>query len=192
MVKGLILGTLVGTVATIETQRLLLRLPQASDAQAFLDIHQDPEVIELKQVTMDEPPGGIDFAVRNVERMLRHWESQRFGQWAVVERATGEVIGCVGFYNPKGWLGIDLSWIMHRSRWGNGFATEACLAAIDWAWQTDEIHHIISLIGPHDLRSIRIATKIGEQFERADVDPLNGEKVVVYGIRRASRINLST
>jgi len=33
-------------------------------------------------------------------------------------------------------------------------------------------------------RSIRIATKIGERFERADVDPLNGEPVHVYTIAR--------
>src|SRR5256885_8751759 len=145
-------------MSAVETPRLLLRLPEIDDAQAFLDIHQDPELIELKQITLTEPVGGIDLALRNVERMLRHWESRRFGQWAVVEKNTGLVIGCVGFYNPAGWPGIDLGWVIHRSRCANGFATEACRAAIDWAWTTGEIQHIISLIAPHDLRSIRIAT----------------------------------
>ena len=111
-------------------------------------------------------------------------EFRRFGQWAVVEKATGLVIGCVGFYNPEGWPGIDLGWVVHRSRWGNGFATEAGRAAIDWAWTTGEIDHIISLIAPHDLRSIRVATKVGERFERADADPINSEKVHVYGVCR--------
>ena len=73
-------------MSTVDTPRLLLRLPEIDDAQAFLDIHQDPELIELKQITLTEPVGGIDLAVRNVERMLRHWESRRFGQWAVVEK----------------------------------------------------------------------------------------------------------
>jgi len=168
----------------VDTPRLLLRLPEMDDAQAFLDIHQDPELIALKQITLTKPIGGIDLAVRNVERMLRHWESRRFGQWAVVEKATGLVIGCVGFYNPEGWPGIDLGWVVHRSRWGNGFATEAGRAAIDWAWTTGEIDHIISLIAPHDLRSIRVATKVGERFERADADPINSEKVHVYGVCR--------
>jgi RimJ/RimL family protein N-acetyltransferase len=169
---------------TVETARLLLRVPRAADANAFLEIHQDPEVIELKQVTLTEPPGGIDLALRNVERMLRHWSKRGYGQWAVTERATGDVIGSVGFYNPEGWPGIDLGWIFHRSRWGNGFATEAAHAALQWAWQTENIDHVISLIAPNDLRSIRIATKIGQGFERADVDPIHGEPVVVYGIHR--------
>jgi len=43
---------------------------------------------------------------------------------------------------------------------------------------------VISLIAPGDLRSIRVATKIGECFERADVDPINGEAVHVYGVHR--------
>jgi RimJ/RimL family protein N-acetyltransferase len=174
-------------MVTVETARLSLRLPAVADAKPFLEIHQDPEVIELKQVTLTEPPGGLDVAVRNVERMDRHWRQRGYGQWAVVEKATSEVIGCVGFYNPEGWPGIDLGWIFHRSRWGNGFATEACRAALEWAWKTDSIDHVISLIAPSDLRSIRVATKIGETFERADSDPIHGEPVVVYGIQRPER-----
>src|SRR4051812_47576063 len=146
----------------VETPRLLLRLPERVDAHAFMEIHQDPEVIELKQVTLMEPPGGIDLALRNVERMLRHWHRCGYGQWSVVERATNEVIGCVGFFHPDGWPGVDLGWIVHRSRWGNGFATEAARAALEAAWQTNTIDHVISLIAPSDARSIRVATKIGE------------------------------
>jgi RimJ/RimL family protein N-acetyltransferase len=174
-------------MASVDTARLLLRLPGTADAEPFLEIHQDPEVIELKQVTLTEPPGGIDLALRNVERILRHWRLRGYGQWAVVEKATGDVIGCVGFFYPEGWPGIDLSWIIHRSRWGHGFATEAGRAALAWAWETGTIGHVISLIAPSDLRSIRVATKIGESFERADVDPINGEQVHVYGVHRPER-----
>jgi len=59
-----------------------------------------------------------------------------------------------------------------------------CWPALHWAWQHTSIDHVISLIAPDDRRSIRIATKIGEQFERADLDPANGEPVHVYGIHR--------
>jgi RimJ/RimL family protein N-acetyltransferase len=169
---------------TVETTRLLLRLPERADAAALLEIHQDPEVIELKQVTLLEPLGGIDLGLRNVERMRRHWERCGYGQFAVVERVTNEVIGCVGFHHPQGWPGVDLGWIIHRSRWGNGFATEAAIAALESGWQTSSIDHVISLIAPADARSIRVATKIGESFERVDVDPVHGEPVHVYGVHR--------
>jgi len=55
---------------------------------------------------------------------------------------------------------------------------------LQWAWANTRIDHVISLIGPADFRSQRIATKIGERFERADTDPANGEPVHVYGIYR--------
>ena len=70
-------------------------------------------------------------------------------------------------------------WVARRREHGEH------LAFIDLRDHTGIVQCVVD--GAHDLRSIRIATKIGEQFERADVDPLNGEKVVVYGIRRASR-----
>jgi RimJ/RimL family protein N-acetyltransferase len=188
LVQGLSLH--FSSVTTVETPRLLLRLPQPADAHRFLEMHQDPEVIERKQVTLTEPVGGIDLALRNIDRMLRHWQVRGYGQWAVVEKTTNDVMGCVGFFHPDPWPGIDLGWIIHRSRWNMGFGSEAARAAIQWAWDSTEIDHIISLIAPDDLRSIRIATKIGEQFERADVDPINGETVHVYGIDRARRIDL--
>jgi RimJ/RimL family protein N-acetyltransferase len=173
-------------VATIETPRLLLRLPEAADAQPFLEIHQDPEVVERKQVRLMEPVGGLDLALRNVERMLRHWQLRGYGQWAVVEKGTNETIGCVGFHHPDRWPGVDLGWIIHRSRWNMGFASEASRAAVQWAWASTDIDHIISLISPGDVRSIRVATKTGERFERADVDPVNGEPVHVYRIDRTT------
>ena len=172
------------TATPIETKRLLLRLPVPDDARQLVEIHQDPEVIARKQVTLLSAPGGIEVGLRNVDRMLRHWDRWGYGQWAVVEKATARVIGCVGFMQPEDWPAIDLGWIIRRSRWGNGFATEAAGAALGWAWSTPKMDHIMSLIGPDNAASIRVATKIGEQFEREGISPFSGERVLIYGIRR--------
>lgn len=169
----------------VETGRVLLRVPELADAAALADVLWDPEVVEKKQVTLHEPPGGLDLAVKNTESMRRQWAVRGYGQWSVVEKATSQVIGCVGFYHPQTpWPGADLGWAIHRSRWGQGLTTEAAAAALAWAWQSTRLERIISLIAPGDLRSIRVATKIGERYERADVDPLNGEPVHVYGLAR--------
>ena len=168
----------------IETERLLLRLPVTDDADPFVGIHQDPEVIALKHVTLTAPPGGIEVGARNVDRMLRHWNRRGYGQWAVVERATARVIGCVGFLQLDDSPDIELGWIIHRSRWGNGFATEAARAALDWAWSASTIDHVKSLIGPDNLASIRVATKIGERLEGEGISPSSGENVLIYGIRK--------
>ena len=121
---------------------------------------------------------------RNIDRMLRHWDRRGYGQWAVVERATGQVVGCVGFLQPDDCPGIELGWIVLRARWGNGFATEAARAAIEWAWRMGTIDHVTSLIGRDNLASIRVATKIGERFEGEGICPTSGENVMVYGIRK--------
>jgi RimJ/RimL family protein N-acetyltransferase len=157
-----------------------------TDAQALMGILWDPEVVKNKQVTLREPPGGLDLALKNTNEMRRQWERRGYGQWAVIEKGTGDVIGCVGFYHPeRPWPGVDLGWVLHRSRWGHGLATEAATAALDWVWQRTPIDRVVSLIGPDDSRSIRIATKIGERFERADVDPVHGEPMHVYAVGRS-------
>jgi RimJ/RimL family protein N-acetyltransferase len=171
-------------MARVETPRLLLRLPDLSDADPFMEIFWDREVVEKKQVTLTEPPGNIDLARRKTTALIDHWESRGYGLWTVVEKATGQVIGCVGLQRWKGWPGIELAWVIHRSRWSQGFATEAARAALEWAWTSTQIDHIISLINADDARSMRVATKVGEQFERTGVDPINNEAIHVYGIRR--------
>ena len=182
---GPILRTVPFPIHSVETTRLLLRVPELADAQALMGIIWDPEVVEQKQVTLREPPGGLDLALKNTNDMRRQWELRGYGQWSVIEKATGHVMGCVGFYHPqRPWPGVDLGWVIHRSRWGHGFATEAATAAIGWAWENTRIDRILSLIAPDDRRSIRVATKIGERFERADVDPVHGEPVHVYAIAR--------
>ena len=160
-------------------------MPELADAKALMGIVWDPEVVEQKQVTLLEPPGDLDLALKNTGDMRRQWERRGYGQWCVIEKATGDVIGIVGFYHPqRPWPGVDLGWVIQRSRWGNGFATEAASAALEWVWEQTGIDHVISLIAPNDVRSIRVATKIGQRFERADEDPVHGEPVHVYAIAR--------
>ncbi len=147
----------------------------------------DPEVVEKKQVTLTEAPGDVELARRKTASLVEHWDSRGYGLWTVVEKASEQIIGCVGLQKWKGWPDVELAWAIHRSHWGHGFATEAALAALDWAWARTEIAHIVSLINADDLRSMRVATKVGERFERADVDPINGGSIHVYGIHRPNR-----
>ena len=171
----------------IDTSRLRLRLPETSDAEPMIEIHLDPEAIKNVLLTGGpSPPGELRVAWQNIAMMIGHWHLRGYGQWVVVEKASGEVIGRVGLWNPEGWPGIELGWIIRRSRWGHGFATEAARAALEWAWDNIHTDHIISIIQPDSLPSIRVAEKIGERFERAD--SLNGASVHIYGVRRPAAL----
>jgi RimJ/RimL family protein N-acetyltransferase len=165
---------------TVETARLILRLPEASDAQPLLDIHEHPDAIKF--VSLGPSRRGIIGAWTNVATMIGHWQLRNYGQWTIVEKASGEVIGRVGLWNPEGWPGVELGWIIQPSRWGNGFATEASKAALDWTWAHSRVDHVISLIEPTNAPSIRVAEKIGEQLERREM--VMGEDTCVYGVLR--------
>ena len=167
-------------MVTLETSRLRLRPPLASDAEPLRAIHEDPEVVQ--HVVFGSPPGGVTAAWRNVAMMIGHWHLRGYGQWTVVEKASDEVVGRVGLWNPEGWPGIELGWSIRYSQWGRGFATEAARMALQWTWDHVETDHIISIIQPDNSRSIRVAVKVGERLERADV--INDATVHIYGIDR--------
>lgn len=168
----------------IETPRLVLRLPEVSDAEPFMAIMWDPEVVEKKQVTLTEEPGDLELARKKTALLIDHWHTRGYGMWTVVEKASRQVIGTVGLQKWKGWPDAELAWVIHRNCWGQGLASEAASAALAWAWANTTLDHIISIINADDTRSMKVATKVGEQFERADVDPINGESVHIYGVSR--------
>lgn len=164
----------------VDTARLSLRPPTGSDLQPYVDIHEDPEVLEY--LTTAGPLRGREAAWRLLAVSIGHWQLRGYGQWTVVEKATDEIIGRVGLWHPEGWPGLEVGWVIRRSRWGQGFATEAARAAVDFAFTTVGAEHLISLIHPQNARSIRVAEKLGEQLE--GTHEVEGETHQVYGIRR--------
>ena len=62
-----------------------------------------------------------------------HWELRGFGQWALIEQDTGELVGRAGLLRPENWPGLEVGWLVGREHWGRGFAPEAGRASLDWA-----------------------------------------------------------
>lgn len=166
---------------TLQTDRLLLRMFRQEDLEPYAPICADPEVMrylgEGKPLTRGE-------AWRQMAMILGHWQLRGFGLWAVEERATGTLIGRIGFFQPEGWPGFELGWMLRRESWGKGYATEGARRALAHAFTAMERPHVISLIRPDNAPSIRVAERLGERLEgRVD---LFGHEALVYGIDRAS------
>src|SRR5688572_33398729 len=121
-------------------------------------IHQDPDVMRYLGSGI---AGDIGVAWRNVAMMIGHWHMRGYGPWIVVAKGTGEILGRVGLWNAAGGPGIELGWMIRRSAWGQGFATEAARAALQWGWREVATDHIISVIREENAPSIRIAEKLG-------------------------------
>lgn len=164
----------------VHTPRLLLRLPREGDVRALMELHEQPEV--RKHLKLDTPATGLTVAWRNVALIIGHWHLRGYGHWVVIEKASDALVGRVGFYHPEGWPGIELGYVIAHSHWGRGFASEAAAAALDWGWTNIQTDHIISVIPPDNLASVRIATKLGMRFHR--VQAQDGHDVHVYRIDR--------
>jgi [ribosomal protein S5]-alanine N-acetyltransferase len=118
----------------IETDRLLLRPPTEADA---------------------DMAGHLD-----------QWRRFGIGKFVVERRDDGLVLGRVGIqlldaetWEPAAGPGArpELGWTLRPEHWGNGYATEAARAVLDWF----DGSRVISLIPPDNLRSQRVAGRLG-------------------------------
>ncbi|MFL6244462.1 MAG: GNAT family N-acetyltransferase [Thermoanaerobaculia bacterium] len=163
---------------TLATDRLLLRMLEQSDFEEYAAIHTDAEVTRFTtrtHLTRME-------AWRHMAMIAGHWHLRGFGMWGAFERDSGQLVGRVGFYEPDGWPGFELGWTMGRASWGKGYAPEAARACLDYAFDVMKCDHVISLIDPNNVASIRVAEKIGETVEGET--EVAGHRVLIYGIGR--------
>jgi len=168
------------SIPALETERPRLRAFRQSDIGDYAALNSDPEVLRYLgsgQVAWDRSRSW-----RHMAFLLGHWRLGGAGMWAVEHRETGDFVGIAGFAEPEGWPGFELAGSLARRFWGQGYATEAGRAALDYAFTVLEKDHVISLIYPENRASIRAAERIGETLE-GRIHHL-GREMLVYGLDR--------
>ena len=165
---------------TLETERLTLRMFRESDIEPYAEMVGDAEVMRFigdgKLLTRP-------FAWRNLAMIIGHWGLRGYGLWAAEERSSGQLVGRIGLWNPEGWPGFELGWMLRRQFWGRGYATEGARAALDFGFTRLGQPQVISLIQPENAASIRVAERLGERLEtRVEV---MGQPALLYRITRA-------
>lgn len=145
----------------LRTERLLLRKFRADDIDAYAELCADLEVMRFLSAT-GEPLSRPD-AWRQMAMFSGHWELRGYGMWVVEEESTGAFVGRVGLHYPEGFPDRELGWAILRRFWGRGLATEAAQAVAPHAFETLGWAHLISLILPGNLRSIRVAERLGSR-----------------------------
>ncbi len=160
---------------TLTTDRLTLRGWREDDLAPYAAITADPEVMRFLGGTLD-----VADAWRQIAMFVGHWELRGYGLW-VVER-EGELIGRIGLLRPEGWPGLEVGWLLGRSAWGQGYATEAARAAVEYAWRELDAHELISLIAPDNTASQRVAERLG--MRPGEGYDLRGTPVVIHHLAR--------
>ena len=170
---------MTGLIPVLRTERLVLRAFTRHDFEAFAEIVSDPEVVRYLD---DGAPISREECWRGMALFIGHWHLRGYGWWAVEDGHSGEFLGRIGLYNPEGWPGLEIGWLLRRDVWGAGLATEGATAALAYAFDVVGADHVISLIDHRKARSIRVADKIGERYEHRLEH--KGKAVAVYGIHQ--------
>lgn len=162
----------------IETERLRLRPPTIKDVDELVALHAEPEVMQFM--------GALDQAslIEWVQLTRRDWAERGHGRVAIIERATGRLLGRAGL---KRWAQLgetELGWVLHPDAWGRGLASEAGRASAQWGFQNLEVPYLTAMIHPENARSIAVAKRLGMTPLRSDA--FLGQAVTVYSVTRES------
>lgn len=142
-------------IPTIETERLVLRAPAERDYADWVAFNQTERT---RFVGGQHAPNAV---WRGLASYLGHWALRGYGMWSVDEKATGAFCGAVGCWYPGGWPEPEIGWTLLGHAEGRGIAREAALASRRFAYETLGWTTAISLIDPENLRSIRLAERLG-------------------------------
>jgi RimJ/RimL family protein N-acetyltransferase len=180
----------LGADPEILTSRLRLRRWRESDRGPFADLNADPEVMvhfpsPLTREQSDEL----------VEKLEAGFERDGFGLWALEVTETGEFVGFAGLSAPTFEAhftpAVEIGWRLARRAWGNGYATEAGLAALDFGFGRAGLGEIVSFTTLGNARSRAVMERLGMTHDPADdfdhPDLPEGDSMrrhVLYRLRR--------
>jgi RimJ/RimL family protein N-acetyltransferase len=162
------------------TPRLILRPPKTEDFEGWIAFSADPETMRYL-----DGPQPRELAWRALAAMAGHWALLGFGMFSVIDRRSARWIGRVGPWRPEGWPGNEVGWGILREFEGQGYAYEAAVAAIDWAFEVLGWDNVIHCVPEVNVRSRALAERLGSTCQRRVVlPPPAGTEVWVWGQTR--------
>jgi [ribosomal protein S5]-alanine N-acetyltransferase len=156
------------TTVHLQTARLILRTVTSDDIEGVMQCWN-----------LDGPPISHEEATGRVQWMLANYERNAAGRLvhlclAIVHRETGQIIG---------WCGLDhrdatqaypvLFYLLQAAHRGQGFATEAARAVLDYAFGELALPRVDAGAAVDNVASVRILEKIGMQ--RLGLDEEGGQ-----------------
>ncbi len=153
----------------LETPRLALRRLLPEDLDALFALYRDPDVRRYfpdGTRTLEETRLELEWFLHG------HPKHPELGLWATIERSTGAFLGRCGLlpWQIEGRHEVELAFLIDKSRWREGFASEAAAAIVAHAGNVLRLERLICLIMPGNMASAGVARKVGMSFERELTD----------------------
>ncbi len=150
----------------LETERLILRPYQLSDAEGLFAMNADEEVMKY---TGDVPFKDIDAARDFITDYVTNPDGQqvkyKMGRLACVDKSTNEFVGFCGIKTHEATQITDIGYRLLRSEWNKGYATEASKAVLEFAFGSHQKEQVIAHVHEYNIGSQRVAEKLGFKLD---------------------------
>ena len=163
----------------IETERLVLRQWRKDDFRPYHEILRHPEVHKH----FGPNPMSAEECWRRLTASVGGWLFNGFGTWGVERKSDGQLVGNVGIFTawrdlePEFGEEPEMGWIFAAETHGQGLASEACNAVIEWVQANLDPTPLWAIIAPANEPSIRLAEKLG--FQRVHETSYHGDATLV-------------
>src|SRR3990170_3850570 len=150
-------------VPILETERLILREFRRADLDAHAATLGDAEV--MRHIGGEPISRGDSW--RRLAMSVGLWSLLGMGPWVVERREDGRYLGHIGFFEferdlePSILGEPEMGWIFDRAAHGQGYATEAGIAALQWADEVLKPDSIPAIIDLENAPSMRLAERLG-------------------------------
>ncbi|MFD9613545.1 GNAT family N-acetyltransferase [Streptomyces sp. NPDC059083] len=167
----------------ILTPRLLLRRWNDDDLVPMAEINADPEVMRW---IGDGSVRDLDETADAIERYEEEWDEEGFGLFAVELLGSGELIGFAGLsvpdFLPEVLPAVEIGWRLGRPYWGQGYASEAAHAVLEFALQDRGLDRVIAIAHTGNRASENVMRKLGMVPDRETSHPVFGLPLRVHAI----------
>lgn len=153
--------TELNLIPTLTTPRLMLRSFTLADDIRLHQIMNEPGI--MRYFPRTDPPD-IERVHALIERQFMQWREYSLGWWAVLPRAGTELIGWNGLQYLAETGEVEVAYLLSRQFWGQGYATEGALAALDFGFRVLRLEQIIGLTHPENIASQNVLKKCGMTF----------------------------
>ena len=143
----------------IFTPRLMLRPFELADIETAYQMNLDPEVTKF---TGDGGVVSLEETARRIkEDVLGDYEKYGFGRFVVELKSSRQFIGFCGLKCLSDSQEVDLGFRFRKEFWGQGLATEAGQACVEFGFEELQLKQIIALVLPENAASVRVLEKLG-------------------------------
>ena len=122
----------------------------------------------LRYFPSTKPPS-LEGVERMIGRILTHWQEKGYGLWAVEHQATNALLGRCGLQYLPETDEVEIDFLLGRDFWGQGFATEAGQASMQFGFHELGLTTVVGIVHPENLASQGVLGKCGLHFVEATV-----------------------